>query len=80
MGVPLVGLLVLPPDEGLDEPELDEPVGPVEDPGVVEDMPVADTVGAVGVTDVHDELDELATLIGAEYCRLPTESRIWKVM
>ena len=54
------------PDVGVEEPELEEPVGPAVDPGVVEGTPVAGMEGAVGVTDVHEELDELATLIGAE--------------
>jgi len=66
IGLPETGLPVLTPPEVVGKVELT--------------TPVAETVLAIGVTDVHDELVELATEIGAEYCRLPTASRISKVM
>jgi len=74
--LPEAGLAVLTP-RSVEAPEL-KGLELGEDAELI--TPVAEMVLAVGVTAVHDELDELATETGAEYCRLPTESRIWKVM
>lgn len=71
IGLPETGLPVLTP-LGL------EVVGLSKDVELT--TPVAEMVLALGVTDVHDELVELATETGAEYCRLPNASRISKVM
>jgi hypothetical protein len=75
VGAELLGLLEPDPDAG-------GLVGlPVAEVGKsIESEPVGVMVGADGVTAVHEELDELATLTGPEYCKFPIESRIWKVM
>lgn len=82
-GVELVGLpVLLPLPLGAPVPEAAGLVGlPTVELGKGVEKPLGGgMLGAAGVTAVHEELDELATLIGPEYCRFPIASRIWKVM